>query len=997
MYKTHSNSCHSDNNFSYPKNLNKELRHHSQPSQECNDQQPLQNCYDLGLQKSGQVIGHINIQGLRTKIDELKILLTTNKIDIFGVTETKLNEKHLTQSFAIDGYQTPLRKDRINNSGGGLLIYIRNNLNCIQRTDLEDNNLEHIWVEIKNTNSKPLLLCLLYRPPNSLAYWNTQFERNIENAQLEDKEIILLGDFNKDLMTERSTRDWLNFTLSLGLTQLIESPTRVCTTSKTLIDHIYSDNPQNIIWTVVPQIGLSDHYPIFCSRKVNHKHKKTSHLTIKYRSFKNFNEQDFFEDLNNVDFSNVMSILDVNDALTQFMKLFSSVINKHVPLRQHRVKRQQQPNWLNSEILDAMKERDKCKIRNDWNSYKFYRNKVSCLIHYSKRASYEQKITEGQNDPSSIWKIFKEFKSPNQGKDPITSLNIDGCDIVEPEIISNEFNSFFTNIAAKLKEDIPLSDFDSVKQFVRSRVPEPMFFNIPLIDKENVKKMLLNLDHTKSTGLDDIGARFLKMSASYIYPIIHHVLNLSISQNTFPNVWKLAKVNPLFKAGSRFDVNNYRPISILPILSKLLERHTHDSFMSYLNHYNLLTNTQSGFRKGHSCETALVNIVDKWLKALNDGYVVGAVMVDFKKAFDLVDHNILLQKLRVYKCSEKTIQWFKSYMIDRKQCVSLNGVLSSKQNITCGVPQGSILGPLLFLIFINDLPLSISADINRTDMYADDTTIHSINKSVEIVQKNLQACLSNLEKWCKFNGMLLNTDKTKVLLIATPHKKARLQNPSLFLTFKEIPLKTSKCEKLLGVYIDDNLKWDEHINKLRRKLASNIWLLSKIKWYVPFKARVLFYNAYIQPHLDFCNIVWGGSCKTHLQKLFILQKRACKLIFGQNYVSIEDSLEKINALDIADKIILQKAKFMYKVSKGQVPNYIDTMFVRDLKTFSNLRSCSIYNFSVPRPKMELFKQSISFSGPRIWNQIPSSIQSIDTIEKFTSHFIRWKKSSRLTY
>ena len=943
----------------------------------------------MGLSKTGLVIGHLNIQGLRSKFDELQILLSSNNIDIFGITESKLSEIHPSECFAVDGFQIPFRNDRSKDKGGGILIYVRNSITCHRRNDLEDSCLEHVWLEIDQSNAKSFLLCILYRHPNEPVSWNDSFEANIEKVQLEDKEILVLGDFNKDLT--HNAGEWLNYTSSLGLSQLITSPTRVCNNSSTLIDHIYSDNAQNVIWTTVPQLGLSDHYPIFCSRKINY-FKKSRHFCIKYRSLKNFNEDEFLTDLSAVNWNTLIESQDVNEVVSSFIDKFCSIIDKHVPMRQHRVKRAKQPDWLNAEILDAMKDRDKFKARNDEVNYRLYRNKVSTLINCAKKQCYENKINEGQNDPSTIWKLFKEFRSPSNDKSSVNSLSIDGQELSEPEIMSNEFNTFFTNIAAKLKEPIPPSNFEHISKFVNDHVPEPMYFNIPYICEEKVRKMLSNLDISKSTGLDEIGPRFLKLSSNIIYPAICRILNASISQCVFPEKWKLAKVCPLFKAGCKQDVNNYRPISILPTLSKLLEKHVHNNFIAYLNHYNLIIQTQSGFRKNHSCETALVHIFDKWLKAVNDGFIVGVVMVDFKKAFDLVDHNVLLQKLALYKCSKRTLDWFKSYLLDRKQIVALNGAMSSDLVVKYGVPQGSILGPLLFLLFINDLPMSLSVETNTTDMYADDTTIHCIDHTLQNVQRNLQLYLHNLETWCKSNGMILNTDKTKVLLITTPHKRARLTESSLSLTFKKIPLKTSKGEKLLGLQIDENLKWDCHINKLRRKMSTNLWLLNRIKTFIPVNARILFYKAYIQPHLDFCNVVWGCTSQKNIHKIFILQKRACKIIFGQDYVSVSDSLEKMSSLSIFDKVILHKAKFMYKVSKGLVPSYISNMFEKEEKAYNCLRTTNLNNFKKPRPKLELFKQSISFSGPSVWNMIPKSIQCMDTIESFTSNFIRWIKS-----
>ena len=207
-------------------------------------------------------------------------------------------------------------------------------------------------------------------------------------------------------------------------------------------------------------------------------------------------------------------------------------------------------------------------------------------------------------------------------------------------------------------------------------------------------------------------------------------------------------------------------------------------------------------------------------------------------------------------------------------------------------------------------------------------------------------------------------------------------------------MKSAAGEKLLGVHINENLKWDDHVNKVKKKISTNLWLLSRIKIYIPFNTRILFYKAYIQPHLDFCNIVWGGTKSTNLYKLFRLQKKACKTIFGMDYTSVSHAMEIMNSLNIHDRIILQKAKVMYKVSKGLVPGYISDLFYKDNKIYTNLRTSSKTNYTTPRPRLEQFKESISYSGPSIWNKIPESIRSMNTVDSFTTHFIRWLKSQR---
>ena len=242
-------------------------------------------------------------------------------------------------------------------------------------------------------------------------------------------------------------------------------------------------------------------------------------------------------------------------------------------------------------------------------------------------------------------------------------------------------------------------------------------------------------------------------------------------------------MKPLFKSGDRDDINNYRPISILSTLSKLIEKWVDINFSLFLNNFNLLHKSQSGFRVKHSTESALILMVDSWLKALNAGKLIGTVMVDFRKAFDLVDHQILLRKLQSYKCSDICLSWFKSYLSNRTQRVALNNEMSDSSEINCGAPQGSILGPLLFLLFINDLPLSLNDTTCCVDLFADDTTIYEEQYDISTLRTSLQKSLNCLNEWCRQNGMVLNTLKTKVMLITSRQKRNHLQDCTLSLNY----------------------------------------------------------------------------------------------------------------------------------------------------------------------------------------------------------------------
>ncbi|MCG8049290.1 MAG: reverse transcriptase family protein [Candidatus Thiodiazotropha taylori] len=277
--------------------------------------------------------------------------------------------------------------------------------------------------------------------------------------------------------------------------------------------------------------------------------------------------------------------------------------------------------------------------------------------------------------------------------------------------------------------------------------------------------IIASLDTSKSTGLDSITPKILKASADIICPTLFKIINVSISSGIFPDCLKQAKIIPIYKGGPQNDPSNYRPISILSILSKIIEKHIAKHLFGYMNKYSLLHKSQSGFRKNHSCNTALINIIDKWLSEIDRGEVIGAVFFDLRKAFDIVDHDLLLQKLAVYKFKDSALSWIRSYLYNRKQCITDKTDRSSFQNVHSGVPQGSVLGPVLFLLFVNDMPLFIHDAY--IDIYADDTTLHTASKDSKTVENNLQIGTDNFKTWCLSNKMFINIEKTSVMTIGT--------------------------------------------------------------------------------------------------------------------------------------------------------------------------------------------------------------------------------------
>ena len=953
-------------------------------------------CSDL---PSGLKIGQWNIRSLNEcKHEQLKHLFRDpgREVDILGITETWLECNTSNELVAIKGYNIE-RRDRPSDPHGGVLMYINEDIPYNHRYDLQHEYVEAIWIEIIFPKSKPYLIATVYRPPNSLIEWYEHFETMTENAYNEGKEMIIMGDFNIDLLKPDSvpTR-WSRLIDAYNTTQLIQEPTRIQGDSETLIDHMYVTNPEHVRTSKVPKIDISDHFPTCMIHLHNGALRKNHHTTIKYRSYKQFEDASFLDDLKHAPWNIIETFDNPNDALDAWTYLFMDVVNQHAPIKQRRVKRATQPEWLDDETLAAMKLRDTYAARGDDLNRKIWRNKVTTLIRQAKTTYYRNTINSNLNDSKKLWGLLHEL-SPKPYNSPPVYINEDGKEITDPKDIADSFNTFFTDISkhylANTRETSEVFH-EQLHTYIREKIPDTESYSIPEIPQSFVEKQLQSLDSHKSMGLDGVPTRLLKMAAPIIAPSMTYIMNLSISTGIFPDIWKTAKVVPIHKSDSKQDRGNYRPISILAVLSKIIERHVHDSLYSFLTKFNLLHIAQSGFRKLFSCETALVYLTTKWAKAIDKNLMNGIVLLDLRKAFDLVNHRELIKKLELYQCTPSTMSWFKSYLTDRNQQTIFKGKLSNPLPVTCGVPQGSILGHLLFILFINDLPLNIeNGDI---DMYADDSTLSVTAKTTSELNTKSNEDMSKITQWCKNNKMVPNVKKTKSMLITTRQKREHMHDndKTLNVYLNGEKLECVEKDKLLGVTVSHDLSWNNHIYRVTKILNSKLALLRKIKQYLTLEARQLFYNAHVLPHLDYCSTVWG-SCP-QVSELLKVQKRAARLLLDIKESEARQNcsvnmFKTLNWQTIRERIEFRKVMMVYKSQNGLAPKYITELFgtkVADVHK-QNTRSCSRGDLYLPGGKHKdiLTKGSI-WSSIKLWNMLPDTVRNAPTLQAFKSAYLR---------
>lgn len=535
-------------------------------------------------------------------------------------------------------------------------------------------------------------------------------------------------------------------------------------------------------------------------------------------------------------------------------------------------------------------------------------------------------------------------------------------------------NNHFSDIGNKLITNQNTSDsFDSeiLKQFCSQKKRE-LTFSIPFLSVYEVYIYLSTLKNKNSCGFDGISPKILKFSAPYIADSLTYLFNLCIAHNYFPNDFKHAKVIPIYKKGDVSDVNNYRPISLLSSLSKPLERHIHRCLSLYIDKNDLLHSNQSGFRKQHSCETAVCRITNSWLNDMNISKMIGTVFIDLTKVFDLIHHNILLKKLEVYGLDEKALDFLKSYLSNRTQAVYLNGMISSQRNVIRGVPQGSILGPLLFSLYINDLPLSINKCV--CDLFADDTSIQYASYNVSEINHYLNASMKYLARWCNENDMVVHPDKTEAMLICSRQKRQRLKETELQIQYNHNKLKQVTEHKLLGVIIDQNLSWQVHVNSLVKQLSSSVFQLSQIKHFVDEHCRRIFYYSFIQSRLDYCSVVWGKCALSILKPLVSLQKRAIKLI-DKSSMPTHELFKHLDILPLHLSIRHNTLVFIHKINYGTAPRYLKSAI-----KFQSLHESN--RAIIPQTKLDLFKMSLSYNGSKEWNALPAIIRSITSLPVF---------------
>ena len=508
---------------------------------------------------------------------------------------------------------------------------------------------------------------------------------------------------------------------------------------------------------------------------------------------------------------------------------------------------------------------------------------------------------------------------------------------------------------------------------MKQRVAESIFLE-PVVEGEvlSIIKRLKN----GSAGWDGIQARILKSIKSVIIKPLTHVLNLSLSTGTFPTELKVANVVPIFKSGDGQIFTNYRPVSVLPVFSKILERIMYNRLLLFLNKHKIIYDYQFGFREKYSTYLALITLTEKISDALNEGKHVIGIFLDFYKAFDTVNHEILLMKLENYGIRGVALNWFKSYLTNRQQFVTYNNCKSSTANVTCGVPQGSILGPLLFIVYINDL-CHIAKHCFLL-LFADDSNLFYTGHDLEELTERINEELNNIIFWLEVNKLSLNISKTHYMIFTRPKCKA----DDIKINVKDVAIGRVSHTKFLGVQIDDKLNWKQHIDYIRKKLSKSSGILKKARKYLPKECLKNLYFTFVYPYFTYCIHVWGKTFSTYLDPIIKVQKRIIRIITHSKYDEHTLPLFKqLNILTVNDIYDFSIATFMYKFANKELPDIFNDMFTKN-RVVHDYSTRQADEFRVPIWNVETKKRSLGVQGAMIWNNTPDNVKESCSLNTF---------------
>ena len=931
-----------------------------------------------GIESESLKIIYTNADQLMNKMIELEQVVQVEDPDIVGITEVLPKRKHSMKcddmEFQLDGYDLFSGEAH----GRGVNLYVKQALKATKCQELMDIYGDAAWCRLGMDDR---IVGCIYRSPSADEARNTQINKVIEAANVLPGKPLIFGDFNYPLidwatneMEKQVTSDKPEnkFTYNLNvnyLTQHVTEATRCKKGQKeNILDLIITRNYESLDdLQYRPGLGKSDHLILLFHvyRKLN-KSRPMSKIIYKYEDVR----QDEFEKyLKGIGWQTLERELNIEELWNKFMKEYSFCVDNFVPKK--KVKEgvgKFKPKWINDLTKGAIKNKRralkkyrKSKTDASWHQYKIERNRTKCVLRDAKK-DYEQKIAaEAKTNAKSFWKYVKKRTGVRSS---IADLRKnDGTMATDNMEKAEIFNKFFASVFTKENEDsIPnLSERTFEEELSDFKIYE-----------EQTMELLMNLKPWKSMGPDKVHPYLLKRMATAFATPLTSIFRKSITEGRVPKDWKNACVIPIFKKGSKNLAQNYRPVSLTSIACKMMEKLIRRNIISHLNKFDLICDQQYGFRNKRSCVLQLLELMESWTEMMDDQIPFDTVYLDFSKAFDSVPHQRLLKKLNSYGISGNVHKWIQDFLTSRKQFVSVEGSESTWENVVSGVPQGSVLGPVLFIIYINDLPDGISSQVK---IFADDTKVYR-PVSQEGDNEKLQRDIDCLCSWSTTWQLKFNVGKCKVVHYGKNNNNC--EYTMMNAVDEKETVKADTEEKDLGILFDSELNFQNHIAEKIKKAKRIVGLIKHSFSFMDCTTFNCLYKALVRPHIEYGNAVWAPHLKRDINALEKLQRQATKIVPALKKLTYEERLKA-----------LKLPTLEYRRQRGDL--------IQTYKIFHNIEDTSHNKFFILdtnitrghslKIKKVAYKKTARqncFSNRviNIWNKLPDEIVTAPNLNSF---------------
>ena len=936
----------------------------------------------------------LNADSLTNKLQEFNLIVREHEPHIIGINEVlpkNYKRKVYKEEFALAGYEMITHSNVDDNIGRGSIIFIKNGISYKQiYIDINGSHFdESLFIEIPlNDKDKLLCACFYRRGQTSSENNNLLLETFLEISKMGYTHVLLMGDFNL------TNIDWVDNRCTTGNTQDINFRFMECMRDSFFFQHVNeptrqrgSDDPstldllitneENMIKSIqyLAPLGKSDHsilkFELFCSLEKQPPKIKVCYNKGNYAKFKGL--------LQDVDWQNEMSphIKDV-DKLWDIFKFHyceaesKCVPNKVVYVNGKKSKRLSLP--LDRKILKKIKKKNKLwsKKRMDLAreeeklQYNRIRNQVRKLTRKAKKVM-EKKIAKSvKENPKNFWSYAQSKLKSRAGIPELEKMTDDGSieyakeDDDKAEVFVKYFSSVFTS---ETDEDMP---------YFEERIYNEVLSNIT-INQSDILKKLKKIKVNKSPGPDNIHPRVLHEISSEICEPLEYIFQSSINTQKLPAEWKHAKVTAIYKKGAKTKPQNYRPVSLTCIICKILESILRDHVTDHMKINKLFSDKQFGFITGRSTTLQLLHVLDIWTQILDEGGSLDAIYCDFMKAFDKVPHKRLIHKISKYGIKGNVLGWINSFLSDRTQLVSVGKSESERSKVTSGIPQGSVLGPLLFVIYINDLP-EIVDNGSFVYLFADDTKVFRQIRTTadnEILQKDI----TNLIRWSDTWLLRFHPDKCVTMTI----QNHPITNPHEYF-MGDIKLSNSQCEKDIGVYIDNNLKFDIHINNAVNKANKILAVTRKTFECMDKEIFCLIFKGLVRPHLEYAAPVWSPHLVKHKDLLENVQRRATKMIPGLSHLSYSDRLKHLELPTLAYRRARGDMIQVFKLTHEEI-GYDKSLPPIFIRSSNNLRGHTKKLFMTSAHR-DIRKHSFSHRVINAWNALPNHVVSAKTVKEF---------------